>query len=352
MRILHLITKLDRGGAQHCVRDLALAQRAAGHQVTVACGVWGPTADALVAAGVEVVGLRRLRHRPGPLADLRAVREVEGLLRTRRPDVLHCHSSKGGLVGRVAAARTGVPASYTAHGWPFMFGSLPHRTASLVGEVLCGRFLPAEVICVSEADLNIGKRFVPARRLRLERNAIPDDPRRADPGADVAEPHVVMVARMEPPKDHGAALDLLAAVRDLPWRATFVGGGSLQPRWEQRAAALGLSRRVAFAGDLDDPVEVLVAAHVQVHLSGYEGMPLAVLEGMRAGLPVLCSGWRGLVDLVGPELASDDATRRAAVLRRLLGDPGTRRRLGDGARVRFTSTHLRPAVRPPARTGT
>lgn len=351
MRIVHLITKLDRGGAQHCVRDVALAQRAEGHEVMVACGVWGPTADALVAAGIEVLAVRHLRHRPAPIADLRAIGEVVALLRARRPDVLHCHSSKGGLVGRVAAAGARVPARYTAHGWPFMFGSLPHRAASLVGEVLCGRLLPAEVICVSAADLAIGRRFVPAHRLRLVRNGLPDDDRRADPRAAVAVPHVVMVARMEPPKDHGAALDLLAAVRDLPWRATFVGGGSLQPHWEAQAAALGLSDRVAFAGDLDDPVEVLVTAHVQLHLSGYEGMPLAVLEGMRAGLPVLCSGWAGLVELVGPELASDDPAGRAEVLRRLLVDPHMRRESGDAARARFEELHRRPTVAATVPTG-
>lgn len=332
MRLLHLITKLDRGGAQHQVRDLALAQRAAGHTVTVVHGVDGPTADILRAAGMDVVAVPHLRHRPGPVADHRAARAVEALLRERRPEVVHCHSSKGGLVGRIAAARVGVPAVYTAHGWPFRFGAVTHRVASITGEVLCGRLLPAHVVCVSRADLAIARRFVPGHRLHLVRNGILDDPRPADPGADAAVPHVVMVARMERPKDHGAAIALFVAVRDLPWRATFVGGGSLLDRWLGVARSAGLAERIDFTGDLDDPAAVLATAHVQLHLSGYEGLPLAVMEGMRAGLPVLCSGSGGLVELVGAELANDSAPRRAEMLRRLLQDPA--RRGAEGARMR------------------
>jgi glycosyltransferase involved in cell wall biosynthesis len=67
---------------------------------------------------------------------------------------------------------------------------------------------------------------------------------------------------------------------------------------------------------------------------------------MRAGLPVVCSGWRGLAELVGHGLATDDPTVRAAILRRLLDDPGLRRSLGDAARARVLDVHLRGSVHP------
>jgi glycosyltransferase involved in cell wall biosynthesis len=337
VKVLHVITKLDRGGAAHHVRDVVLALRG-DHEFVVATGEMGPTATTLLDAGVEVVHLDRFVHRPGPIVDHHGAKQVEALIRSVGPDVVHCHSSKGGLIGRIAARRADVPCVYTAHGWPFMFGSLPHRSASFAAEVALAR-LPADVICVSEADLAVGRRFVPNHRLHLIRNGIPDDPRRADPGADVDEPHIVMVARMFPPKDHGAAIAALAAVRDLRWRATFVGGGRLFDHWQAVATQHGLADRIAFVGDHDDPAEILASAHIQLHFSGYEGMPLAVLEGMRAGLPVLCSPTEGMRELVGAKFAPPQDVEAAEVLRTLITDCPGRDQAGSVNRNHWVQSH-------------
>ncbi len=110
MRIAYVITRSDDlGGAQIHVRDLASTLRESGHDVVVLAGGGGVLARQLTERGVEIVDLWHMARSLRPVRDLRALRELTGQLRRIRPDIISTHSSKAGILGRIAGRRLGIP---------------------------------------------------------------------------------------------------------------------------------------------------------------------------------------------------------------------------------------------------
>ncbi len=296
MRIVHVITKCDYGGAQTVVRELALEQRRRGHEVSVITGLLGPVAGELRTAGIDVVLDPSLVHALAPAGDFRAVRSIRERLRMLSPDVVHTHSSKGGLVGRVAARTLDTAVVYTAHGWPFQRGAATtQRLVSFGGEWAAGR-TNAHVVCVSNAELRLARRLriVPESRLHLVHNGVGHEAE-AEPVRPVGSPclELVMVARLSSPKRPDVLLEAVSRRSDVA--VTFVGDGLLRRELEHRAVPLG--DRVRFVG-VTEPAPYLGAAHVAVLLSDYEGLPLSVIEAMRQRLPVLTNHLPGVVDAI------------------------------------------------------
>jgi len=334
---VHIITKGDVGGAQSHVADLATWQLAHGDDVTVIAGLDGPVSDRLRAAGVAVRVSPSLIRSANPLHDLRAVRALTSELAGLRPDVVHTHSSKGGFLGRIAARRGRTPAVYTVHGWPFQAAApLAQRTLSRLGETVAGH-LWGEVICLTQMELDLARRMrvVPELRLHLVPLGLPDGPVQfGDSGAIV---RLVMVARFAAPKDHAGLLRVLAPLRDEHWHLDLIGDGPRRAECEQLARRLGIADRVAFLGSRTDVPAMLASADIACLVSSYEGMPLAVLEGLRAGIPVVASdlpGVRAILADSGAGFAVDGGAMTDA-LRTLIGDAELRHRMGAAGRGRY-----------------
>jgi glycosyltransferase involved in cell wall biosynthesis len=127
-------------------------------------------------------------------------------------------------------------------------------------------------------------------------NGIPDTDRRAEPGfADV--PKILMVARFAPQKDQISLVQALSGV-DLPWRLSFVGDGPTRVEVEAEVLRLRLSDRVEFLGERGDISDLLASSDLFVLSTKWEGLPLSILEAMRAGLPVITSDVGGCSEAV------------------------------------------------------
>lgn len=341
MRIVHVITRADVGGAQTYVLELAALQHARGHRVQILAGHLGAMADAAVERGIPVSEAPSLRRDRGGFANVHALREIRASLAKMAPDVVHAHSSKAGALARVAARRLRLPTVYTAHGWPFQRGApAPQRVLSRLGETFCGHVW-GEVICVSEpeASLALSTRVVPRDRVHVVANGIADTTeRRPTAGRSGEDLHLVMVARFAPPKDH---LGVIAALAHLPrdgWTCTFVGDGRLRAAAEVAAAAAGFDDQVVFAGERDDVPELLAAADVGLLWSAYEGMPLALMEAMRAGLACVANSLPGTEAMLGGGagvLLSKRSEALAEALSNLLGDRARVEHLAAAARRRY-----------------
>lgn len=345
MRIVHVITKCDYGGAQTVVRELALEQQRRGHQVSVITGQLGPVATELSSAGVPVAVETHLIHAISPRLDRLAVRGLSATLRTLDPDLVHTHSSKGGLVGRLVASRLDVAAVYTAHGWPFQRGApISQRIMSFAGEWAAAR-TDAHVVCVASSERQLAQRLriVPERRLHLVANGIghrDESPR--SPAAKSTGLELVMVARLSSPKRQDLLIDALGDLPDVS--VTFVGDGSNRDRLVDRARPI--ADRVRFVGYADsDPY--LASSHAAVLLSDYEGLPLSVIEAMRQGLPVITNRLPGLVDAIEHGrngLTCELSATSVAAAIEMLRDDGLRTGLGAAAsdhwRARFTAESM------------
>ena len=338
VNVVHVITKGDVGGAQTHVVELAAAQVASGHYVLVVVGSDGPAMDLLRSRGADVVVLDRFVHSPSPRADRATVADLTALFRRCSADVIHCHSSKGGLLARIAAHRAGIPVVYTAHGLPFQRGArITQRVQSYVGELIGGRLGDA-IICLTpeEAALARQGRLAPSEQIHVIPNGLPDDaPTRSAPSPD-ATPRLIMVARFAPPKRQRRLVDALAGMTDLDWTITFVGDG-LELADVRNHAADVLGDRAVFLGHRDDVSQLTAEHDVAVLWSGYEGMPIALMEAMRAGLACVASDLPGVRRMFGTTggVTALDEHALSLVLRELVTDPDAVCAAGTQARKRF-----------------
>jgi lipopolysaccharide/colanic/teichoic acid biosynthesis glycosyltransferase/glycosyltransferase involved in cell wall biosynthesis len=343
--VMIVITRGEAGGAQSHVLALcqALKERV---QFTVVIG--GPVAESalgreLTALGLTVCPMPDMVESLNPLQLWPAVQQLTALIHAHKPDLVHGHSAIAGLVARVAAHRAHVPAVYTVHGFGFKPEvPLVRRTASALAERMMARWT-TQMICVSKHERELAYDLAIApERVHIIANGIARLPALATPAHNPsALPRLIMVARMKSPKRHDLLLQAVAKVRnalghELP--VTFAGDGPLSEALHAQAKALNL-KNITWAGDVSDVSELLAQHEVFVLLSDHEGMPITVLEAMRAGLCVLASSLPGIREQINAYqdgiLVANTPEAVAEKLLQLVRDPHMRKRLGRAAQQKF-----------------
>jgi glycosyltransferase involved in cell wall biosynthesis len=343
VKIVYIVTRAEPiGGAQVHVRDLACALLGRGHQPIVLTNGRGTYTEALDAAGVQTITLGSLQAPINPLRDLRALYEIRALLKTLRPDLVSTHSSKAGVLGRIAARSLGIPVIFTAHGWAFTPG-IPSRQAAMYTWVeRLAAPLASRVIAVSEFDreLAVARRVVPCQKLVTIHNGMPDigPELRADPSRSPVR--LAMVARFEPQKDHTTLFHALAGLMPEAWSLDLIGDGPLQPKAEALGHRLGLADRIRFWGQRMDVDARLAEAQVALLITNWEGFPRSILEAMRAGLPVVASAVGGVAESVrdgetGFTVSRGNVAGLRRRLKQLLADAGLRTRMGQSGRQHY-----------------
>lgn len=342
MRILYVVTRADAvGGASIHVRDMAREMIGRGHAVMVLTGGEGPVTDLLEAAGVPYKPLRSLRRSIHPVRDFLAARELAAAVRAFAPDIISVHTAKAGWIGRAVAARLGIPAVYTPHGWP-VGDRIGPRAGVLFewAERVASRWTSAIIcVCESERSLALHKRMARADQLHIVYNGVHDIPAGQRADVTAVPPRIVSVARLEAPKDPVTLLRALETIRSQPWELDLVGDGPLETELRRLAASMGIADRVRFLGYVREPAEVLARAQLFVLSSRSEGFPRSVLEAMRAGLPVVASAVGGIPEAVtdgieGLLVPRGDPRALAAALSALL--TGAERRKQMALRARRT----------------
>ncbi len=343
MRIAYIVTTASPiGGAQIHVRDLAAAVAAQGHAPAVITSGSGTFIDDLRRLDIPVRVLRHLAVPIHPLRDFQALREIREALTDLRPDLIAAHSSKAGILGRIAGRSLRVPVVFTVHGWAFTPGVPPlHAAVYRQVERSVGP-LASKIIAVSEFDRRLGLAAGIAGEDRLVTvyNGMPDvaPTLRADPGR--APIRLVMVARFGAQKDHPTLFRALSGLRSHAWELDLVGDGPLRGEMEALAATLGLADRVRFLGQRTDVDRILADAQISLLVTNWEGFPLSILESMRAGLPVVASAVGGIGESVRDEengylVPRGDVEVLRSRIERLMASPELRLQQGARGRVRY-----------------
>jgi glycosyltransferase involved in cell wall biosynthesis len=337
-RVLLLVTLAETGGAQTYVAAL-LPALTAEYDVTVAAHGEGFLADAARAAGAEYVPLRHVQRALHPVRDVAGLVELIRLFRRLRPALVHANSSKAGILGRLAAAATRVPARlFTAHGWAFKADTGFAARTYLWADRLMSP-LTTTTICVAESELRAG---TAARTCRRERTVVIHNgvALAARPRAHAATRPVTLlsVGRLRPPKDFLTLVRAVARLEPGSFRLCIAGDGPDGQAVAAEVRRLGLDDAVALLGARDDIDALLGSADVFVLSSTSEGLPMSVLEAMAAGLPVVASAVGGVPELVdastGVVVPPRDPAALALALAELVADPALRERLGAAARRR------------------
>lgn len=310
IRVLHVITWMDVGGAQDHVLSLASGLDPGRFEVAVATGtsngalggLFDPLADA-----VQVVPLRHLRREISPLHDLLSVREIRRLIKTFRPDILHTHSSKAGVVGRLAAAGTRVKTVHNVHGWTFYATENPFLRRAVIA---LERGLAAHtdvMLNVSAADAAVGQANGITARVASEvvRGGIDINmfmaARRHDRARPASSgPLIGTVGRLARPKDPVTAVEAMAQVVRCHPNARFrwIGDGPLLGEVRARVSDLGLDEHFELVGNKRDIPTQLNDLDVFVLCSVFEGLPRSLMEAAAAGVPIVATPVGGVAELI------------------------------------------------------
>lgn len=357
MTVLYTVTRGDTiAGAQRNALQLAEAFSEDREVHIASTFAEGPFAQSARDAGIPFHPVEGLRPGSGPAGLRSAAKDLADLVRRVRPNLIHSHSTVAGLLSRAVAKRTGVGSVFTAHGWSFTEGvPVTRRGLGLVTEMAC-RPLGSHVICVSRVDMELGRRsrVVPASHLHHVPYGVPDLPRPAAPLPGDEPPVALMIARFEPQKDHATLVRALARITDIPWRVRFVGDGPLMAETEALARDLAISDRLDFVGFTPLAPDLLDQSDVFVLTTNYEGLPISILEALRAGRPVLASAVSGIPDAIrdghnGILVQRGDVSSVANGLRRVFADAAWRKLAGERARAlyeqEFTLDHMVDRVR-------
>jgi len=361
MRIVHVITRLIIGGAQeNTLLTVEGLHHRYGDDVTLVTGpAEGPEGDLFGRAetqGLKVVLMPELVRPVRPANDLKAYRLLRGTIRRLRPEVVHTHSSKAGVVGRAAAWHEKVPAVvHTVHGLPFGPSESPWKNRAYVAlERAAARRCHAIVsVCdaMTEQALAAGvgrpdqyttvysgmdvEAFLNPPRARAEV--------RRELGLADDEVAFGTVARLFERKGHddilAAAPRVLAANPKV--RFVFIGDGVLRGRLTAGVERLGLRNAFRFVG-LVPPgriPELLGAVDAVVHPSLREGLARVLPQALLAGRPVVSYDVDGAKEVVLPEtgilLRPRDTDGLAAAVLRLAAEPALRDAMGREGRLRF-----------------
>lgn len=356
MRIAHVITRLIIGGAQEntllCCEDLI---NLFGEEVLLVTGPplgpEGSLVDRAIRNRVPLEIIPWLRREIHPWRDIRSYWAIRRCLRAFRPQVVHTHSAKAGILGRVAARRLRVPVIvHTVHGAPFHpYQNFLAREFCRLAEVWAARYCDM-FITVAEAmkTLLVRGKIAPPEKCVTIYSGMEIEPfvncqkyrqeMRRQLGFGPEEVVVGKIARLFPLKGHDDVIEAATRVvsQNRHIRFLFVGGGILERELKRKIQSRGLAPYFTFTGLVppENLPAVLSAIDIVVHTSLREGLARVLPQALLAGIPVISYDIDGACEVVIPEktgilLAPRDVEGLAAAIVRLAGDQALRRQLAS-----------------------
>ena len=359
VRVLRVIARLNMGGPSHHVGLLGSQLDPERYETLLLHGEVGSGEDSLEdevrARGVamaRVPGLSPEVRRPHD--DLRALGSLVRAIRRLRPDILHTHTAKAGMLARTAAVLAGQPRpivvhTYHGHVLEGYFGPARNAVYRSLEQRLAG--VSDALIGVSNATVNDLVRLGVAPRerfrvipigLELDRflSATPEDGAEFRRQAGVREGELLMtfVGRLVPIKRVDVLLRAFAVARSdgAPVRLAIVGDGGLRGELGRLASELGVAAEVWFAGYRTDMVPLMAASDIAVLSSDNEGTPVSLIEAAAAGTPAVATRVGGVADVVRPGTgtlaAAGDHLGLGGALSALASDTAGRMEMGARAR--------------------
>lgn len=305
MKILYCITSASWGGAQLHVLELCADQLKRGNEVIFIVGNEGPLLDKVKKLkGLKIIFLPSLVREINPINDMKAIIELRKIIKKESPDIIHLHSSKAGVVGRIAAIglRKRVKVIFTVHGWAFTDGVSSTLKKHLYRKIekSVARFTDL-FICVSNYDAKIGKRdgvLNNKSNVVVIHNGSPLPQQNAVNYSIHSPIRLVMIARFSHQKDQKTLINAVAKLPKSDYRLTFVGDGETLNTNKKIVSNLNLNKNIKFVGFKDDVSKELIENDVYILSTHYEGLPISIIEAMSYGLPILATDVGGNSEMV------------------------------------------------------
>ncbi len=338
--ILYLITQSHLGGAQKHLADLMKYSNEK-YEIHLAIAYLGYLSDVANSLNIKVHIIPSLKRSINLIDDLKSLQEFNTLVKQLKPDLIHAHSSKPGVIARLTGKLNNIPVLFTAHGWGFDENApFIRRNIVLLFEKLMAP-LTANTICVCQSDYDAAvklKIFNKEAATVIYNCAEDIDLPLAEPAQD--PPRLIMVARFN--NNQKDQIGLINAIAKLEYKVSldFVGTGPDFDQVQAYATKIGVDDQIAFLGDRTDVPELLSKSQIFVLSTHYEGFPISILEAMRAGLPIIATDVNGIYEQVenginGFLVPHQDEQALITALTNLIRSSTARKKMGEMSRKKF-----------------
>ncbi len=320
IKLIHIITRLDKGGsAENTFLTLKGLDKSRYEVSLIAGPVEDPSQDRrkqIEESGVSYIQVPQLRRNINLFYDFPALLKIRRLLKKEKPDIVHTHTSKAGLLGRLAARLAGIPSIiHTPHGHVFFgyFDALKTRMFILL-EKLASR-ITDKIIALTPREKADYLRYKVAEEDKLviipsgielyKCQPIPQEERsKLKKKLGIPEHSAVVgtAGRLVPVKGPGFLIQAVGQVisEHPDTYLVFAGDGPLRKNLEKDAVDMGLAKNIIFTGWRDDMARILSVFDIFCLPSLNEGMGRVLVEAMALGKPVVASDVGGIPDLIIP----------------------------------------------------
>lgn len=341
MKILHIITNTELGGAQKVCADLCACQIRDGNSVAVCSMAGGFLWNALPSSVVQIQ-LKNLVKEISPLKDLKAFFEISAAIKKFSPHIIQLHSSKAGVLGRAAAFGSGAKVCYTVHGFDSI--RLSHKI-----------FLPLEKILQNFCSAIVAVSFYDEKNLRAEKirrnvvtiyNGISSEPVQYEkkfPFETSGKKIILSVARISAPKKIGTFLNVAKLFDAQKFLFVWIGGDGKHSA-EELEKIYDVPENVVLMGDVQNASRFMKLCDVFVLFSNFEGLPMTIIEAMAAKKSVVASNVGGIGELVDEtngaltenladeNLEAEDAAKK---IMRILSDENLKKSMEENSYGKF-----------------
>jgi len=348
IKVLHVITRLVPGGAADGTLNLCRGLRESGFQVELAAAPDSKMAETVQKMGIPFHPIPEFRRDVNPFYDTWAFFKLYKLIRSGGYQVVHTHTSKAGILGRLAARLAHTPVIVHAprgsifH--PTFFSPLVQWFFTLTERLAAPWADKIIAMCQSEVRDYLDRRIAPKEKYTVIDSGI-DLNRFRHAQVDIAEKKqelglpkdsfvIGMIARLSPEKGHLEALEaFLKVYKEIPDAfLLIVGEGELKEAIRQRITRMGIGDRVVMTGYRTDIPEITRTLDVSFNPSLWDCSPRSILEAMVCGVPVVATTVGGIPEMVSNEetgllVPTGDVEAMALCTLRLRRDEGLRKRL-------------------------
>lgn len=342
--VVQFVTRSDTIGGVHThIIDLCLALRSKGNDVIVLAGasISGIFFNKLDELCIPYAVVPSLHSSLNAYHDIKALISLIKLFQELKPKYVCIHSSKAGILGRLACSYLKIPCIFTVHGWSFYVKtSLPLRFLYFILEFSL-QFIPQRIILVSHSDYSsFSSYFLNKKKVCIIYNSsnLSYAFARRNLNGSVK---LLSVARFDRQKDHMTLLTALSLLpRDLDWQISLVGDGPLLSPMKNLTASYSLTHNVHFIGFSGSPSDFYASSDIFILSSNWEGLPITIIEALSTSLPIIASDVGGCKELVlngynGFLVPPQSPSELGLAIQLLIQDPCLRARMSFSSKKVF-----------------
>lgn len=339
-----ITTRSDTVGGSHVyLIEFCKEAKKRGYVPIILVGGEGGFTEKLKKIEVEFIALNHLVRKISPLKDLLAYFEIKKKLKEIKPAIVSCHSSKAGIIGRIAANSLSIPTIFTAHGWSFTEGKSQIARKFYIAIENYVAKKTSKIITVSDYDRDLALREmkISTDKIITIHNGVTDiSGNNLLDQSDDGVVNIIMIARFDVPKQQEILLNASALIGVNNFHLYFAGDGPGLERVKSVEKKMRINGEVSFLGNVENIESLLSDMDIFALISDFEGFPLSTIEAMRSKLPVVVSNVGGAPEAVidgktGFVVKNDDLNKLAEKLECLINDKDLRVEMGGNGRDRY-----------------